>query len=166
MKKIHFSIVFVVVSLFFSFCMGVKPLYAVTKMPAFSLPAVTDGRPINSKELRGKVLLVVFFATWCPPCREEIPGLIDLQKELSRDGFSVVAFSMDGDGPRVVTQLVKKLGINYPVVMANEHTVEGFGGIMGIPTSFLVNQKGDIVKRYNSYVPHSVFANDIKSVMN
>jgi len=166
MNKAHFPIALFAFCLFSAFFLSVKPLYAVTKMPAFSLPAVTDGRPIDSKDLKGKVLLVTFFATWCPPCQEEIPGLIDLQKELSRDGFSIVAFSIDEQGPRVVARMIRKLGVNYPVVMADEHTVVGFGGIRGIPTSFLINQKGDIVKRYNMYVPHSVFAKDIKSVMN
>jgi thiol-disulfide isomerase/thioredoxin len=166
MKKIRFPIMLIAILLLTAFVFAVTPLYAVTKMPTFSLPAVTDGRPIDSKDLQGKVLLVIFFATWCPPCMEEVPGLIDLQKELSRDGFSVVAFSIDEQGPRIVARMVKKLGVNYPVVMADENTVTGFGGIRGIPTSFLVNQKGDIVKRYNMYVPRTVFAKDIKSVMN
>ncbi len=166
MKKAHFLSLSIIAFLFVSFSLTVVPSYAISKMPAFSLPEVTNGRPIDSKDLKGKVLLVIFFATWCPPCMEEVPSLKDLQKELSRDGFSVVAFSIDNQDSRVVARVVKKLGINYPVVMADEHTVSGFGGIRGIPTSFLINQKGDIVKKYDMYVPHSVFAKDIKSVMN
>ena len=146
--------------------LSVNRLHATAKMPAFALPEVTQGRPIDSKDLQGKVLLVVFFATWCPPCMEEVPGLVELQAELSRDGFSVVAFSVDSEGPRVVSSLIKRVGINYPVMMADEKTVIGFGGIRGIPTSFLVNQKGDIVKKYDMSVPYSVFAKDIKSLMN
>ncbi len=165
MKKSHRIALLPGILLLVSSLFLVQPVYATAKMPAFSFPEVTDGKPINSKDLLGKVLLVVFFATWCPPCMEEVPGLVDLQKELSRDGFSVIAFSIDAQGPRIVSLMIRRLGVNYPVVMADEKTIAGFGGIRGIPTSFLVNQKGDIVKRYDMYVPHSVLAKDIKSVM-
>lgn len=166
MKKTYYLYVILTAFLLVSFVFTASPAFAIFKMPAFSSREVTDGRPINSKNLRGKVLLVVFFATWCPPCREEVPGLVDLQKELAPDGFSVIAFSVDEQGPSVVASFVKRLGINYPVMMADGATALGFGGIRGIPASFLVNQKGDIVKRYIGYVPHSVLVNDIKSVMN
>jgi thiol-disulfide isomerase/thioredoxin len=153
--------ILLVVSFFFS----AKPLYAITKMPSFSGPEITDGRPIDSKDLQGKVLLVIFFATSCPPCMAEVPSLVDLQQELSRDGFSVIAFSLDEQGARSVAWRLEKLGVNYPVVMADSKTVFGFGGIRAIPASFLINQKGDIVKKYTGYVPHSVLSKDIKDVM-
>ena len=155
------AIIVLFIGIFFSTC----PLHATSKIPAFSLPDVKDGRTIDSREFQGKVLLVTFFATWCPPCMEEVPGLVELQNELARDGFSVIAFSVDQEGPGIVGKLVMKMGINYPVVMADNGIIRDFGGVYGIPVAFLINQKGTIVKKYTGYVPHSVLANDIKSVM-
>ncbi len=165
MKNSRITLPFAAIVLFIGIFFSAGPLRATTKMPAFSLPEVTDGRTIDSRKLQGKVLLVTFFATWCPPCMEEVPGLVELQKELAKDGFSVIAFSVDEEGPGVVNKLVMKMGINYPVVMADSGTIRNFGGVYGIPVAFLVNQNGTIVKKYAGYVPHSVLANDIKSVM-
>ena len=165
MKNFHLALPLAAIVLFIGIFFSAGPLQATTKMPAFSLPEVTDGRTIDSRKLQGKVLLVTFFATWCPPCMEEVPGLVELQKELAKDGFSVIAFSVDEEGPGVVGKLVMKMGINYPVVMADSGTIRDFGGVYGIPVAFLINQNGTIVKKYSGYVPHSVLANDIKSVM-
>lgn len=154
-----------VIILFAMFFFSAESLYATSKMPAFSLPDVTDGNTVDSQVFQGKVLLVTFFATWCPPCLEEVPGLIKLQQEFAKDGFSVVGLSMDEGGPRVVIKFIKKQEINYPMLMADDVTIRGFGGVYGIPMSFLVNRKGNVVKKYPGFVPHSVLVKDIKSVM-
>ena len=165
MKISRFTHPLATIILFIGIFFSAGPLHATEKIPVFSLPDVTDGKTIDSRKYQGKVLLVTFFATWCPPCLEEIPGLVQLQKELAKDGFSVIAFSVDQEGTPIVGKLIMKLGINYPVVMADSETIRDFGGVYGIPVAFLVNQKGTIVKKYTGYVPHSVLANDIKSVM-
>jgi thiol-disulfide isomerase/thioredoxin len=134
-------------------------------MPEFSLPSVTDGKSVTSKTYEGKVLLVTFFATWCRPCRQEIPTLNKLQKEYVDKGFSVVALSVDESGPSVVAQMMEQEKISYPVLMADRSTADNFGGIAGIPTSFLVNRKGHVVKRYTGFVPHALLENDIKAVL-
>jgi thiol-disulfide isomerase/thioredoxin len=139
--------------------------FATSKMPAFSLAEVTDGKPVDTQEFQGKALLVTFFATWCPPCMDEVPTLIQLQKEFSKDGFSVIGLSVDQEGPGVVVKLIKKQGINYPVVMADSRTIRDFGGVYGIPMSFLVNRSGNVVKKYTGDVPRSVLVKDIRSVM-
>jgi peroxiredoxin len=141
------------------------PLFATSKMPTFSLMEVTDGKTVDTDEFQGKALLVTFFATWCPPCMEEVPTLIKLQKEFAKDGFSVIGLSVDQEGPGVVVKLIRKQGINYPVAMADSRTIRDFGGVYGIPMSFLVNRSGNVVKKYTGDVPHSVLAKDIKSVM-
>jgi len=137
----------------------------VVPMPQFSLSSVLDGKTVNSESLKGKALLITFFATWCPPCREEIPGLIRLQKELSGKGFSVIGLSVDEGGAGIVAKLVKSEKINYPVLLADRSTAHDFGGIAGIPTSFLVNRKGNVVKKYPGFVPHSLLQRDIQSVL-
>ncbi len=139
---------------------------ASKSMPSFSLPDVVTGDMVDSKDFDGKTLLVTFFATWCPPCMQEVPDLISLQKQYAEKGFSVVALSVDQGGMGVVKKLVEKRSINYPVLLADSSTARNFGGVVGIPTSFLVNSKGHVVKKYPGYVPHTILENDIKRIMN
>lgn len=135
-------------------------------MPEFALDSAADsGKIVNSKEFQGKVLLVSFFATWCPPCRQEIPEFIALQKELADKGFSVVGISIDEGGKEAVKKLIELEQINYPVLMATESVLSGFGGISGIPTSFLINRKGSVVKSYPGYVQHQLVKEDIEQVL-
>jgi peroxiredoxin len=135
------------------------------KMPAFSLQSAVDGKVMNSEELKGKTLLITFFATWCPPCRKEIPSLIKLQNKYTSQGFSVIGLSMDENGPKVVRKLIDKEKINYPVLMSDSKTAKDFGGIAGIPTSFLIDREGNVIKRYPGYVPFSMLDKDIKSIL-
>lgn len=135
-------------------------------MPQFVLKSVVDGTDVDSQSFAGKVLLVSFFATWCPPCIEEIPTFIDLQDRYGKEGFSVIALSVDQGGPAIVAKLVKKKKINYPVLMADNETMQNFGGVYGVPVSFLVNMEGNVVKKYPGYVPKSVLTKDIMGIMN
>jgi thiol-disulfide isomerase/thioredoxin len=146
--------------------MFMQPVAAATKMPSFVLSDVVSGDDVDSKEFSGKTLLVTFFATWCPPCMQEVPDLINLQNKYSSKGFSVVGLSVDESGPKTVKKLVEKRSINYPVLMADRSTAKNFGGVVGIPTSFLINSQGTVVKKYPGYVPHIVLENDIKRIMN
>ena len=139
---------------------------AAAKMPSFVLSNAMDGAPVSSADYDGKTLLITFFATWCPPCIQEIPTLMKLQQQFSNDIFSVVGLSVDEGGADVVAKLVKKRSINYPVLMADDVTARNFGGVVGIPTTFLVNKEGNVVKKYPGYVPHSILERDIKQIMN
>ncbi|THB75700.1 MAG: TlpA family protein disulfide reductase [Desulfobulbaceae bacterium] len=141
------------------------PAFGATKMPAFNLKDVTTKKQISSKNLQGNSLLIMFFATWCPPCIQEIPNLIDIQNTYGKKKFSIVGLSVDQEGEGVVKKLIKKKNINYPVAMANEKVLRGFGGVYGVPTAFLVNRKGNIVKKYTGFIPHSVLVKDIKQVI-
>ena len=134
------------------------------KMPEFNLPSALDGEVVKSKDFAGKVLLVTFFATWCPPCRQEVPTLIKLQSDYESKGFSVIGLSVD-DKKKVVVKMIKKEKINYPILMAKGKTARDFGGIVGIPISFLVNKQGIIVKRYTGYIPKSLLEKDIKEIL-
>ncbi len=146
--------------------LSVSSVSAASKMPAFSLPDVVTGKTVDSSTFEGKTLLVTFFATWCPPCMQEIPSLIQLQNDLGDKGFSVLGLSVDQGGAAIVRKLVEKRSINYPVLLAEGKTARDFGGVVGIPTSFLINSKGQVVKKYPGFVPHVVLENDIKRVMN
>ncbi len=138
---------------------------AAVSMPQFALPSAVDGKKVSSDTFKDKVLLVTFFATWCPPCMQEVPTLIKLQEELQLQNFSVIGLSVDEGGSKVVAKLVKRQKINYPVLMANAKTAQQFGGIPGIPTSFLINRQGNVVKSYPGYVPHPLLKRDIEAIM-
>jgi thiol-disulfide isomerase/thioredoxin len=135
-------------------------------MPQFALKSAVGGEVVDSRNFAGKVLLVSFFATWCPPCIEEIPSFIELQNRFGPEGFSVIGLSVDQGGGSAVAKLVKKSKINYPVLMADSEIMENFGGVYGIPVSFLVNKEGNVVKKYPGYVPESILIRDIKSILN
>ncbi len=158
---------YIVVLLFFFFFLaaGFSNSSAAVTMPQFTLPSVVDGAVVDSDSFKGKVILVTFFATWCPPCRQEIPNLIQLYKEYAPKGFTVIGLSVDEGGASVVAKLVEHEKIDYPVLMADRATARSFGGIAGIPTSFLVNRKGHVVKKYPGFVPHSLLVRDIEAVL-
>ena len=160
------GLIIIIITFFLALMYGPADVaQAARKMPVFSLEHAVTGEKISSETFRGKSLLVVFFATWCPPCIQEIPNLIDLQRQYGENGFSVVAISVDSEGKKMVRRLVKKEKINYPVLMADREVTKGFGGVLGIPTSFLVNKKGTVVKKYPGYVAHSVLSKDISQVI-
>lgn len=140
--------------------------FASTQMPEFALESVPDGRVVHSEIFKDKVLLLTFFATWCPPCAEEVPVLVKLQEELTSAGFSVVGLSVDQGGPGVVAKFVESRGVNYPVLMATSKTTMDFGGVYGIPVAFLVNKKGNVVKKYTGYIQHNILEKDIRSLLN
>jgi thiol-disulfide isomerase/thioredoxin len=135
------------------------------QMAPFKLPSLTDKTVLDSKQLDGKVLLVTFFATWCPPCIQEIPSLIALQDSYKSKGFSVVGFSVDEGDLAPLYNLIEKFGINYPVLLAEPDIARSFGGVSGIPASFLVNGQGEIVKKFLGYVSHDFLEEDIKSML-
>ena len=143
-----------------------RPSWASTSMPNFTLESAVDGAQVSSAVFSGKALLVTFFATWCPPCIEEIPTLINLHETYGSEGFSVVALSVDQGGPAEVKKMIDKRSINYPVLMADSEVMQNFGGVYGIPVSFLINKKGYVVKKYTGYVAAQILEKDIKSVLN
>lgn len=135
------------------------------QMAPFNKPSLTDKAIIDSKQLDGQVTLVTFFASWCPPCIQEIPALITLQDSFKSKGFSVIAFSVDEGDLAPLKKLIDKRGINYPVLLANSDITRSFGGVAGIPVIFLVNRKGEIVKKYLGYTSHEILEEDIKTVL-
>lgn len=143
----------------------VSTTYSSTRMPAFILPDAVNGKEVNSEVFTGKALLLTFFATWCPPCIEEVPTLVELQNKYGDEGFSVIGLSVDRGGVKAVKRLIEKKSINYPVVMADSRIMEDFGGIYGIPVAFLVNKKGNVVKKYTGYIPKSTLEKDLRKVL-
>ncbi len=162
MQKILHTVIF---HLIFILSMVVSPAGATVAMPEFSLSSVVDGTPITSDSYKEKVLLVTFFATWCKPCMQEVVILKQLQSDLGPRGFSVVALSIDEAGPGIVSKLVKIRQINYPVAMATRAIIHDFGDFSGIPTSFLVNRQGHVVRSYTGFISPKRITQDIKALL-
>lgn len=114
--------------------------------PAWSLPDLA-GKVVTADQFKGKVVVVDFWATWCGPCREEIPGYIKLQEKYGKDGLVIVGVSLDRRGPEAVRKFAEREGMNYIVVMGDAATVEAFGGFDAIPTTFLIDRDGQIRDR-------------------
>jgi thiol-disulfide isomerase/thioredoxin len=104
------------------------------------------GKITSMDDLKGKVVLVNFWATWCPPCRAEIPALIKLQEE-NGDKLQIIGISEDDD-IEDVHNFVQKTKINYPVVMATPEIIQAYGGVAALPTTFIVDTEGRIVQRH------------------
>ena len=131
------------------------PDFAQNPVPAPSVAMTTlDGETIQLAEQKGKVVLVNFWATWCAPCRKEIPDLINLYSELKSDGLLVVGVATDDDGESVVAPFVKREKINYPIVVDTSRAIESqFDAMYGLPTTYVVNPEGQIVRRILGIFP-------------
>lgn len=123
------------------------------------------GKPVSSEDFKGKVVVVDFWATWCPPCREEIPGYIALQEKYGPQGLVIVGVSLDQAGPEVVKAFAAKAGINYPLVMGDDKIVTDFGGVEGIPTTFLIDRRGQVRDRKVGMEPKETYEKKILAVL-
>src|SRR6202163_2246169 len=131
-----------------------------------------DGKDTSLDDYKGKVVLVNFWATWCDPCRVEIPWLIEMQQKYSAKGFTVLGIAMDEEGAKVVTPFVNKerfdvngaqSQMNYPIVIGDDAAADKFGGLLGYPTSVLVNRDGKIIKRVTGIISADEIAKTIES---
>jgi thiol-disulfide isomerase/thioredoxin len=116
-----------------------------------------QGNSVSLASLKGKVVLVNFWATWCEPCRTEIPWMIDFQQKYANKGFTLLGVAMDDDGKSVVEPFILKTrfdvnghpsAMDYPIVLGNDDLASKFGGLIGLPTSVLISRDGKVEKRY------------------
>jgi len=122
---------------------------APTPAPAWKLKDV-NGKAVSSEQFKGKVVVVDFWATWCGPCRMEIPGYVALQKKYGRDKLVIVGMSVDQQGPGVVKKFIEEHKVDYQIVMADDDVQTAFGGAEGIsaiPTTFIIDRDGKIRDR-------------------
>jgi thiol-disulfide isomerase/thioredoxin len=123
-----------------------------------------DGIPVSTAQWRGKVVLLTFWATWCPPCRDEIPELIDLQARY-KDQLQVIGVSLDDAPPQEVREFAKEAGINYPVIMASHELIAEYGGVPALPTSFVVNTDGRIAQKNVGLYPQEVYEAEVRALL-
>lgn len=146
---------------------GVAALPMLGTAPAWSLKDV-NGQTVTSEQFKGKVVVVDFWATWCMPCRSEIPGYIDLQRKYGKDGLVIVGMSIDADEhpSDTVKTFVRKFGLNYQVVMADEAVQTAFGPMEAIPTTFLIDRAGQVRDRKVGAEPTADYEKKVVALLN
>ncbi len=137
---------------------------AAGQAPDFTLPGL-DGNSIHLSDYRGKVVILDFWATWCPPCRAEISHFIALQSQYQSKGLEVIGVSLDSEGASVVAPFAKENRINYTLVIGTQEVVEAYGGIRGIPTTFVIDRNGRIVQKYVGYHEQQIFESAIQPLL-
>src|SRR5579871_7005584 len=121
----------------------VKPAGDRKPAPDFALKDA-DGKVVHLSDYRGKVVLLDFWATWCGPCKIEIPWFIDFQRKDQQKGLVVLGVSMDDDGWQVVKPFVASMKVNYRVLLGTDQTAQLYGGVDALPTTFLIDRQGKI----------------------
>lgn len=147
-----------------------RPDPASASAPALALKD-NQGEDTRLADFAGKVIILDFWATWCPPCREEIPHFIELQNEYGEKGLQVIGVSVDQKGWNVVVPFMKENGINYPILMTDEKAYNDYQELLppeergGIPFTFVIDRKGVVRRKYVGYRDKAVFEEAIKSLL-
>src|SRR5436309_9651638 len=136
-----------------------------SRLPDFSVKDL-QGREISSADLRGKVVLIDFWATWCQPCKKEMPGYQKLLDRYASRGFVVIGFKfdtmMDTEDPLL---FAKKLGVRYPLAVASDDLKRKFGGIEGLPTTMLYDRQGTLRKKIIGFEYTAVIESTLKPLL-
>ena len=135
-----------------------------SKAPDFSLKTST-GKTFKLSKLKGKLVVINFWATWCGPCRAEIPGFMDVYEKYKSKGLEIVGVSLDEGGWDDVKPFLKEYSVPYPVVLGNAQVAEQYGNIESIPTTFIVDKDGNIVGRHIGYMKKEDFEKAIQSYL-
>jgi cytochrome c biogenesis protein CcmG/thiol:disulfide interchange protein DsbE len=131
--------------------------------PDFALDGL-DGKPLSLAGSRGKVILLNFWATWCGPCRAEIPDLIALQHKYE-DQLQIIGLTVDEDDPSDVKQVVAESHINYPVAMASPEVRQRYGGVAALPTSFVLDTQGRVVQKHEGLRDPVLYETEIRALL-
>jgi len=132
--------------------------------PDFTLLDI-NGNDIKLSDFKGQVIILDFWATWCPPCKAEIPHFIELYDEYNSEGLEIIGVSLDWNAQRLLGPFVEENNINYRLLIGDEEVTNLYGGIMSIPTTFIIDRDGGIRNRYIGYRSKEVFEKDIKELL-
>ena len=131
--------------------------------PDFTLKDM-EGNDVSLSDYKGQVVLLNFWATWCGPCKIEMPWFVEFQRQYKDKGFTVLAISLDDDIDPVAP-FVEKYGLNFPVVWGDNDTADKFGGVAALPTTLIIDREGKIVDSHTGLVSKSVYAEQIESLL-
>jgi thiol-disulfide isomerase/thioredoxin len=157
-RYLNFALVLMMLALSQSYAQ--KPQQA----PNIKLKA-QDGKIVELAKLRGKVVAINFWATWCGPCRKEIPGMMEVYSQYKAKWFEILGVALDEDGWDVVKPYIEKSKMTYPVVVGDGNLAQAYGGIDAIPATFFVDKKGNVVKKHVGYMSKEDFENAVKGLL-
>ena len=131
--------------------------------PDFELQVIgSKGKTLKLSDLKGKAVVIDFWATWCEPCKVEMPWLAELQKQYGPQGLQIIGVAMDDSGKKVITSFARKIGVNYPILQGTEKVADLYGGLDGLPVLFFVDRSGKIVGHELGLRSESVIVDNIK----
>jgi peroxiredoxin len=138
----------------------------VHNMPApdFELPTL-DGRRVKLSDFRGQAVLLNFWATWCPPCKIEMPWFVDIQKEYGKDGLVVLGVAMDDTESAKIAAFASEMGVNYQVLLGTDQVSDDYGDVRSLPTTFYIDRNGNIVSKAVGLLGRQEIENDVKKAL-
>jgi peroxiredoxin len=129
--------------------------------PDFTLQSL-DGKTVRLSDFRGKAVLLNFWATWCQPCKIEMPWFVELQKQYGGQGLQVLGIAMDDASPADIAKFAKDLGVNYPVLVGKEAVGDAYGGVQFLPATFYIGRDGKVVDKVFGLKGRGEIEDDIK----
>jgi peroxiredoxin len=114
--------------------------------PDFALQSL-DGKTVRLSDYRGKAVLLNFWATWCAPCKIEMPWFVELQKQYGAEGLQILGVAMDDASPKDIADFAKEMGVNYPVLLGKEAVGDAYGGVQFLPESFYIDRNGKVLDK-------------------
>jgi len=132
--------------------------------PDFELASL-DGRKVKLSDFKGKAVVLNFWATWCAPCKVEMPWFVDLQNQYGNDGLEIVGVAMDDSDPQKIAQFASEMGVNYPVLLGTNNVSEAYGDVDYLPTTFYINRQGKIVGKVAGLIGKAEIEDDAKKAL-
>jgi peroxiredoxin len=133
--------------------------------PDFHLLSL-DGTKVTLSDFRGKAVLLNFWATWCPPCKVEMPWFSDLQKQYGKDGLVVLGVAMDDSEPAKIAQFASEMGVNYPILLGTDQVSDDYGSVQYLPTTFYIGRDGAIVDKMTGLLDRKDIEDAVKKTLN
>jgi len=132
--------------------------------PDFTLQSL-DGKAVHLSDFRGKAVLLNFWATWCAPCKIEMPWFVELQKQYGPEGLQIVGVAMDDASPKEIGDFAKEMGVNYPVLIGKESVGDAYGGVQFLPETFYIDRNGKVLDRAFGLKGRAEIEDDVKKII-
>ena len=123
------------------------------------------GKNVRLSDYHGKVVLLNFWATWCPPCKEEMPWFVDLQQRYGAQGLQVIGVAMDDSGQKTIASFTERLGVNYPVLLGKESVAQAYGDVQFLPDTFYIGRDGKIVAHVQGLINRKEIEETVKKAL-
>jgi cytochrome c biogenesis protein CcmG/thiol:disulfide interchange protein DsbE len=132
--------------------------------PEFELKDL-EGKSVRLSDFHGKVVLLNFWATWCPPCKEEMPWFVDLQQRYGPQGLQVIGVALDDADQKTIASFARKLGVNYPVLLGKEGVAQAYGNVQFLPDSFYIGRDGRVLKHVQGLIDRKSIEEQVKAAI-